>query len=117
MTLPSDIPEEIADRAAILMDAHRHIEDDLEYTARILMAVGQGIPPVQGLTLKQSKAFAFIAEYQSTHDGASPSYREISSAIGGSRGNAHDIVRHMEARGVICRSPGRARSITIVGRH
>lgn len=114
MTRPSDIPEDVYERAEIFCDEHRHIEDDRELVARALMA-GQGAAPApKGMTLKQSKAFAFIAEYQAANDGASPSFREIGAAIGGSRGNAHDLIRGMEARGVICRAPRRARSISIV---
>lgn len=113
MALPSDIPEDIADRAAILMDANRHIADDLEYTARIIMAVEASGAPF-GLSKRQANALAFIEGFIDQH-GYSPTYAEISKGIGiNSRGGAHRMVQQLIKRGVVRCMAGRTQSIVIV---
>lgn len=112
MALPNDIPEDIADRAAILMDELRHIEDDLEYTARIIMAV-EAAGPV-GLSKKQANALAFIEGFIDDR-GYSPTFEEISQGLGmSSRSGAHRVVQQLIERGAVRRMAGRAQTIVIV---
>lgn len=116
MTRPSDIPEDIYERADILCDQFRDISDDRELIARVLMAVGQGATVGAGLTHEQAKALDFIRTFQIENSGASPSYAEIGEAVGRSKGNVHDLLHRMKDRGVIAIPRHRARSITIVAR-
>lgn len=117
MTLPTDIPEAVAERAAILMDTHRNISDDLEYTARIIMAVEEA-PTIEpdrcGLTKKQAAALAFIGEFIARHD-HSPSYAEIADGLGlMSRSSAHRVVQILKDRGVVRSRRGRRQTLAIV---
>lgn len=117
MTAP-DIPAEIAERAETLCDQFRHIEDDRELIARVLMEVGQGspIPSRLGLTPLQAGGLEFITGYVKSR-GASPSFDEIADGLGmKSRRAVHRLVHQLVDRGVISMAPYRARSITIVGR-
>lgn len=117
MTLPSDIPEAVAERAAILMDTHRNVSDDLEYTARIIMAVEaeQHAEPF-GLSKKQADVRAFIETFIDEH-GYSPSYAEICGGMGlGSRSKAHSLVHQLVERGALRVLPGRSRTLSIVER-
>ncbi|MBO9589565.1 LexA family protein [Devosia sp.] len=112
MSLPSDIPEDIADRAAILMDELRHIKDDLEFTARVIMAVAEGRG--FGLSEKQADALAFIETF-SEEKGYSPSYAEIQEGLGlGSKSGAHGIVQRLIKRGALRQLPNRYRSLVVV---
>lgn len=114
MTLPSDIPAAIAERAAILMDTHRNVRDDLEYTARIIMAVEQGGCAAFGLTEKQASVLAFIESFIAKH-GFAPSYDEIQHGLSiASKSGAHNIVRQLERRGAIKTMKRRYRSIAVV---
>lgn len=115
MTRPADISPEIYERADILADQFRHIEDDRELIARVLMAVGQGAE-ITGITHEQARVLNFVRQYQAKHNGVSPSYAEIGAEVGRSRGNVHDIVHRLQARGILSVPAKRARSITIVER-
>lgn len=119
MTRPSDIPQEIYERADILCGQFRNIEDGRELIARVLMEVGQGAqaaPSALGLTTLQASGLEFIADYQRAH-GASPSYTDIGAALDiKSRGSVHALVHQLLDRGVIQMASRRARSIAIVGR-
>jgi hypothetical protein len=118
MTRPSDISEQVYERAAILMDELRHIEDDLEYTARVIMAVEaeQAKKRHAGLTPVQSKVLNFVDGFEAKH-GHSPSYIEIMNACGlASKSGVHRLVHGLVARGALEAMPGRARSLVVVGR-
>ena len=113
MTHPSDISPEIYERADILADQFRHIEDDRELIARVLMAVGQGASTHAGVTHEQVKVLDFVKAFQAKHNGVSPTYDEIAQALGRSKSNIHDFLHRMADRGIV-RLATRARSITIV---
>ncbi|KKB81038.1 hypothetical protein VW35_02400 [Devosia soli] len=117
MTLPSDIPASIAERAAILMDAHRNVRDDLEYTARIIMAV-EAEQKVQGYGLNesQSKMLAFVEAFIDEH-GYSPTYDQIGAGLGlSSKSAVHRGVHQLVARGAMRKIKGRNQSLAVVGR-
>jgi hypothetical protein len=118
MTLPSDIPEDIADRAAILMDANRQVKDDLEYTARIIMAVeAEAKVAPHGLSKKQANALAFIEAF-SDEKGYSPSIAEIQQGLGlSSKSGAHGLVQRLVSRGALRQLPNRFRSLVVVRNH
>lgn len=118
MSRPSDISEQVWERAAILMDELRPIEDDLEYTARVIMAVEaeQTRKLHRGLTPVQSKVLNFVDGFEAEH-GHSPSYIEIMNACGlSSKSGVHRLVHGLVERGVLAAMPGRARSLVVVGR-
>ena len=115
MNRPSDVSPEIYERAEILCDQFRHIEDDRELIARVLIAVGQGAE-ITGITHEQARVLNFVRQYQSKHNGVSPSYAEIGREIGRSRGNVHDILHRLQDRGILSVPARRARAITIVER-
>ncbi|KFC62749.1 LexA repressor [Devosia sp. LC5] len=116
---PNEIPPEIYERAEILMDQFRHIEDARELIARILMEVGQGAqsaPVGLGLTTLQASGLEFITDYVKAR-GASPSFDDIADGLGmNSRRAVHRLVHQLADRGAISIAPRRARSISIVGR-
>ncbi|MHA6731775.1 LexA family protein [Devosia sp. A369] len=117
MTRPSDIPEEIYERADILCDQFRDISDDRELIARVLMEVGQGrqVPRV-GLTPMQSSVLTFVDEFQSER-GFAPAYHEIAEGVGlASKSGVHRIVHDLVSRGALQLMPGHGRSIAVVGR-
>jgi hypothetical protein len=108
----SPIPTEIFERAEILMDQFRHIEDDRELIARVLMEVER--PQRFGLTPAQGKALSFIRDY-TRQNGASPSYFDIAKGLGfASKGPAHALVHQLVERGAVHIARGRARSITVL---
>lgn len=118
MTRPVDIPEQVYERAAILMDQLRDYDDDLEYTARLLMAVEkpEPRPHLAGITPLQSKVMTFIDAYQAKHR-YSPTYDEIKDAFGlRSKSGVHRIIHALVERGAIRILPSTARSIQLVGR-
>lgn len=118
MTRPTDISEEIWERADILRDQFQDVKDDTEFVARILMAVGQSQPKPKrgGLTAHQRDALGFISEYIANND-TSPSIDEIRQHFGlASKSGAHRVVGELIQRGVIAALPNKARSITIVAR-
>ncbi|HEV7345498.1 MAG TPA: hypothetical protein VGN60_07680 [Devosia sp.] len=112
MNLPP-IPADIAERADILCDQFRHIEDDREFVARILMELGQGVHA--GLTKRQQAAFDLLKS-QITADGVSPTIREIATGLGITLSRAHSVMKQLEHRGLITMVPRCPRSIAIVGR-
>ena len=116
MTRPEDTPGEIWEQADILKDQLRQYEDDLEYTARLLMWLKQDEQPQQlGLTIPQDQTLTFIADYQQKN-GASPSYSDIAKGLGlSSKGQVHALIHQLKDRGAI-QMARRARSITIVAR-
>lgn len=114
MTRPSDIPEEIYERADILCDQFRNIEDDRELIARVLMEVGQGAHA--GLTARQRDALAFVARFIDQQEGVSPTIREIADALQLTLSRAHSVTKQLERRGFIAMVPRCHRSISIVGR-
>lgn len=114
MPRPQDIPASTYERAAILMDQLRNTTDDLEYTARIIMAVEQGGGDHFGLTEKQATALAFIETFVTEH-GYAPSYDEIQQGLNiASKSGAHNIVRQLVRRGAIKTLTRRYRSIVVV---
>lgn len=118
MTLPSDIPEDIADRAAILMDELRHIEDDLEFTARVIMAVeaGEGIDKPLAMTKRQVEVLGFLQSCDWSK-GVGPTVEEIRQGLAySSKSKVARILKGLERRGHIRRLPGCARSITLIER-
>lgn len=112
MTLPSDIPSGVAERAAILMDAHRNVADDLEYTARIIMAVEA---PASGITPLQSKLLKFYREFEGEH-GHTSSYQQAADGIGVTKSRIFYLLHQLEERGVVMLPAGRARAVTILAR-
>ena len=111
---PNDIPAEIYERAEILMDQFRHIEDDRELIARVLMEVGKTPAGAHlGLTARQSDVLAFIDGYVAER-GYSPTYRNIADGCGlASKGRAHELVRQLKDRGAVAGLPGRVRSLVV----
>lgn len=110
------IPAEIFERAEILVDQFRHIEDDREFVARILMEVATPTAQVAGMTERQAAVLGFIRTF-SDETGFSPSYQQIADGLGlRSKSRICEAVTQLEERGLLHRLPGRARSITIVGR-
>lgn len=118
MALPSDIPEDIADRAAILMDELRQIADDLEYTARIIMAVEKtgGEAATFGLTLRQAQVLTFLRGHDWS-SGKGPSFEEIRVGCAySSKSAVSRILGGLERRGYVRRIRGSACSIALVER-
>lgn len=71
------------------------------------------------LTATQRKALDFIVSYQRENDGMSPTFREISVAVGHALpepGAAHRILDCLEERGFIKRKRARQRAITVLKR-
>lgn len=71
------------------------------------------------LTHKERKALDFIVEYQRTNDGLSPTFREISMAVGHTMPKpsaAHHLLDCLEDRGFIKRKRARQRAITVLKR-
>lgn len=62
----------------------------------------------------RSRMFRYIVLYKRTHDGNSPSIKQIGDAVGISTNVVHSHLRRLEAEGRIVRS-GDARSIMVVG--
>lgn len=63
----------------------------------------------------QAKLFAFILSYQAEHNGMSPSFAEMSKAIGvSSKSGIHRLVNGLQGRGHIRYSPNKARSIVVI---
>lgn len=115
MTRPSDISEAAYEWAEIFCDEHRHIEDDRELVARAYMLATQA-PIRAGLTPIQAEVLDFIEQHQAQHH-SSPSYGEIAAAAGlSSKSGAHRVVHQLIERNAVALLPGRARSISIVGR-
>lgn len=118
MSRPSDISEHTWMRAAILMDELRHIEDDLEYTARVILELEaeQAKKLALGLTPVQAKVLSFVDGFQS-EQGHSPSYVEIMKACDlHSKSGVHRLINGLVERGALKNLPGRARSLVVVGR-
>lgn len=114
---PNEIPPEIYERAEILMDQFRHIEDDRELIARVLMEVEPKTKP--GLTEGQARALSFIGQHSKEVEYlgvVSPSYREIAEGLNVATSAAHSLVNQLEERGYVKRLAHRPRSISIVGR-
>lgn len=109
----SPIPADIYERAEILMDQFRHIEDDRELIARVLM---EALPKANlGLTQPQQRALSFIADYIAK-SGVSPSYSDIAAGLGHtSKGPVHSMIHQLVERGAIQIGSRRARSISIIG--
>lgn len=108
MSRPDDIPPAIWERAEILTDELRHIEDDRELVARILMAEA---PTPAGVTPKQAQALIFIGDFITAH-GHSPTLAEIATGLGiATRSRAHQIVTALLQRGLVTSIPNAARSI------
>lgn len=114
---PNEIPPEIYERAEILMDQFRHIEDDRELIARVLMEEARtAVPSRLGLTPIQSNVLTFVDQFQAKH-GYTPAYREIAKAVGlSSKSGVHRVVHDLVSRGAVQMKPGQSRSISIVGR-
>ena len=67
-----------------------------------------------GLTKRQRECLDFLSGYIEKH-GYSPSYREISGAVGlVSNSEVHRVVTGLEERGHITRLPFRARTLRLV---
>ncbi len=113
MTRPSDISPAIWQRADILCDQFRHVSDDTEFVARILIVVAPD-PVAAGLTERQAGALVFITSFIAAN-GFSPTYREIAEGLGlKSSYAAHLMVHHLVERGAITIVPRRSRSIAVV---
>lgn len=118
MTRPADISELTWERAAILMDQLRHYEDDLEFTARLIMAIEKPEPKplIAGMTERQSRVMTFIDGFQASKR-FSPTYDEIGEACGlTSKSAVHRVVHALVERGAVRILPNHARSIQLVGR-
>ncbi len=67
------------------------------------------------LTKRMADTLYFIADYQATHDGVSPSLDDIAAGIGiKSKSSAHRMIHELEARGFIRQMPHHARSLEIL---
>jgi hypothetical protein len=115
MTRPTDIPADIAERAEILCGQYRHIEDDREFVARILMAVGQSPAPKRtGLTAQQSNVLNFVTGFQAER-GYSPAYHEIARGVGiASKSGVHRLVHALIDRGALRMIPAGKRSLSTI---
>lgn len=88
------------------------IRDDPALAAEIARLALQ---PVAGLTYRQRQVLDFIEEFIEDHGGVSPSYKQISEAVGlNSCSGVQRIIVGLEERGYIRVLPGKARSITII---
>lgn len=68
------------------------------------------------MTPKQKEALDFIRSYICENNGVSPSYQEITDALGiKSKSGASRVIASLVEIGVICKDPYRARRITIPG--
>ena len=111
MTRPSDISDDVWERAELLTDQFRHVEDDREFVARILMEVGKGA--LAGMTKRQHQTFDFIKGCVDA--GEPPTMREIAESLSITLSRAHASVKQLEHRGLITTVPRCPRSIAIVG--
>lgn len=67
-----------------------------------------------GLTARQLELLNFIRACLVANDGVAPSFNEMQAHMGtSSRGNVHDMVKILEARGHITRLKRRARAIQV----
>lgn len=67
------------------------------------------------MTSQQAKLLHFITAYRDRHDGATPSYAEMASAMClHSKSGISRLLAALQERGHIRRLPGRARAIQIV---
>lgn len=68
-----------------------------------------------GLTNRQAQLLTFIRDYIAGHNGVSPSFSEMRTAIGvSSTENIHRLIGCLEERGYVRRIPHRARAIEII---
>lgn len=112
MIRPKDIPASIWKRADELRDQFQNVSDDLEYTARLIMALQ---PAASGMTAMQSTLLNFYREFQEQH-GHTPSYAEVAKALGVGRTRVFDVLHQLEGRGLVSLAPSRARSVTILAK-
>lgn len=67
------------------------------------------------ITRRQAALLAFVRDYGATHDGASPSYREIATALGlQSKSRVSALVARLVERGYLHRIPRQARSLEVI---
>jgi SOS-response transcriptional repressor LexA len=67
-----------------------------------------------GLTRQQHRLLAFIRAYLAENDGVSPSFAEMTQAVGlKSKSGALRLVEGLVERGYITRIPNRARTISL----
>lgn len=70
---------------------------------------------VSGLTPRMAEALRFLVAYQATHDGVSPTFDEIATALNlVSKSGVARLIRGLEDRGRVRRAPGLARAITVL---
>lgn len=63
-----------------------------------------------------ARLYAFICEYKRIYTGVSPSYKEMSEALGGTSSSCISFyLRKLEERGEISMQAGRPRTIEVVG--
>ena len=67
-----------------------------------------------GLTPRMAELRDFIAGYQDSHAGVSPSYDEMMAAMGlRSKSPVHRLITSLEERGVVTRARHRKRTVSI----
>lgn len=67
------------------------------------------------LTERQACVLRYIATYQQSNGGVSPSYDEIAAAVGfKSKGNLHATMTKLAARGFVRRLHNRSRAIEVL---
>lgn len=68
------------------------------------------------MTLRQQQLLAYIAQYQREHEGVTPSYAEMASAMGIVKSGVFGLLHTLQSLGFIRWTKGRARSIEILRR-
>lgn len=68
------------------------------------------------LTFRERDALAAIIRHKATHDGNSPTYRDIAAAIGlKSTSNVFDLIETLQQKGYIAITPNKKAQINVLG--
>jgi repressor LexA len=77
-----------------------------------MSSASSGMPPNEKYTHKQGQYLAFIYYYTKIH-GVPPAEAEMQRYFGVTPPTVHQMILGLEARGLITRTPGAARSIQL----
>ena len=109
---------EVLHAARELLDGERHsnseqVDRSLNRLGELLLT-GAGRRPALGLTEAQAELLLYVETYIA-HNGYSPSYREMRSALGyTSLGEIHRLVGCLVERGRMAKLERRARSLSVI---